>query len=297
MLHEFILTIPYKEIDQYTDKLNSVGVYNLYYESPIEIIKVQNGYGYEEKADEQVELKIYASDAEVEGLPEAYFTLLEDTFSVARDEIKYSSGNETAWEQTYEFEDIDLGNDWVIVYPNSTEQYEGKNLLKFDPLAAFGTGLHETTQGCLRMILDSDLTDKTVLDLGTGSGMLTIAASLKGAKKVVAVDYEDVARELYHNAELNGLANDIEVIQADLITGDYQINDTYDVIFINIGANETVKIINRHDLLKNSDQFIISGLVEWNLDELLALFEKGGFTIRERAQTNEWVTISFERER
>ena len=296
MLHEFSINIPYKEIHEVTDLLNAAGIYNLYYESPIEIIKVQNGYGYEEKEDQHVELKIYASDLEVENLPEAYYPLLETTLSISRDDIKYTTYDETNWEQSYEFEDIDLGNGWVIKYPSSEQEYDDKHVLKFDPLAAFGTGLHETTQGCLRMILNKDLTGKTVLDLGTGSGMLAIAASLKGADKVVAVDYEEVARELYHNAELNDLTNDLQVVQADLITGDYEINENYDLILINIGANETISIIERHDLLKNSDDFFISGLVEWHLDELISVFAKGGFSIEEKSQTNEWVSIHFKRD-
>lgn len=293
MLHEFSIEVPYKEIQEVTDLLNAAGIYNLYYETPIEIVKVQNGYGYEEKQDQQIELKIYASDLEVENLPEAYYPLLETTLSIPRDAIKYITYDETNWEQSYEFEDIDLGNGWVIKYPNSQKQYDHKQVLKFDPLVAFGTGLHETTQGCLRMILDRDLTGKSVLDLGTGSGMLAIAASLKGADKVVAVDYEDVARELYHNAELNSLTNDLEVVQADLITGDYTIDKNYDLILINIGANETKSIIEKHDLLKNSQDFFISGLVEWHIDEIIDTFEKGGFAIKEKSQKNEWVSIYF----
>ncbi|MBU7595549.1 50S ribosomal protein L11 methyltransferase [Metabacillus halosaccharovorans] len=293
MLHEFSIDVPYKEIQEVTDLLNAAGIYNLYYETPIEIVKVQNGYGYEEKQDQQIELKIYASDLEVENLPEAYYPLLESTLSISRDAIKYITYDETNWEQSYEFEDIDLGNGWVIKYPNSQKQYDDKQVLKFDPLAAFGTGLHETTQGCLRMILDRDLTGKSVLDLGTGSGMLAIAASLKGADKVVAVDYEDVARELYHNAELNSLTSDLEVVQADLITGDYTIDKNYDLILINIGANETKSIIEKHDLLKNSQDFFISGLVEWHIDEIIDTFQKGGFAIKEKSQKNEWVSIYF----
>ena len=293
MLHEYTLNIPYKNIDEYTDKLNAAGIYNLYYESPIEIIKVQNGYGYEEREDQQIELKIYSSDLEVENLPEAYYSLLEETLSISRDDIQYISKAEVDWVQTYKFEDIDLGNGWVIAYPDFEAQYENKNVLKFDPLAAFGTGLHETTQGCLRMIIEKDLSGQSVLDLGTGSGMLTIAASLKGAENVIAVDYEDVARELYHNAKLNDLTNNLEVVQADLITGDYTIDESYDLILINIGANETMSILKKHELLKNSNHFIISGLVEWHIDPLIEVFQAGGFSIEEKAQTNEWVTIHF----
>lgn len=295
MLHEFSINVPYKEIHEVTDLLNAAGIYNLYYESPIEIIKVQNGYGYEEKEDQLVELKIYASDLEVDHLPDAYYPLLEATLSIPRDDITYKTYDETNWEQSYEFEDIDLGNGWVIKYLNSEKQYEDKHVLKFDPLAAFGTGLHETTQGCLRMILNKDLTGKTVLDLGTGSGMLAIAASLKGADKVVAVDYEEVERELYHNAELNNLTNDLQVVQADLITGDYKINENYDLILINIGANETMSIIERHNLLTYSDDFFISGLVEWHIDDLINKFVHEGFSINEKSQTNEWVSIHFTR--
>ncbi|WP_226529995.1 50S ribosomal protein L11 methyltransferase [Metabacillus niabensis] len=296
MLHEFSIYVPSNEINEVTDLLNAAGIYNLYYESPIEIIKVQNGYGYEEKEDQLVELKIYASDQEVDHLPEAYYPLLEATLSISRDDITYKTYDETNWEQSYEFEDIDLGNGWIIKYPSSEQEYDDKHVLKFDPLAAFGTGLHETTQGCLRMVLNKELTGKSVLDLGTGSGMLAIAASLKGADKVVAVDYEEVARELYHNAELNDLTNDLQVVQADLITGDYEINEYYDLILINIGANETISIIERHNLLKNSDDFFISGLVEWHLDDLNNVFAKGGFSIEEKSQTNEWVSIHFKRD-
>jgi len=296
MLHEFSINVPFNDINEVTDLLNAAGIYNLYYESPIEIIKVQNGYGYEEKKDQLVELKIYASDQEVDHLPEAYYPLIETTLSISRDDITYKTYDETNWEQSYEFEDIDLGNGWIIKYPSSEQEYDDKQVLKFDPLAAFGTGLHETTQGCLRMILNKDLTGKSVLDLGTGSGMLAIAASLKGADKVVAVDYEEVARELYHNAQLNDLTNDLQVVQADLITGDYEINENYDLILINIGANETISIIERHNLLKNSDDFFISGLVEWHLDDLINVFAKGGFSIEEKSQTNEWVSIHFKRD-
>ncbi|PAF12738.1 hypothetical protein CHH61_24965, partial [Shouchella clausii] len=77
---------------------------------------------------------------EVNNLPEAYYSLLETTLSISREDISYSSHEEAGWEQSYEFEDVDLGNGWVISYPNSQEQYHDKNVLKFDPLAAFGTG-------------------------------------------------------------------------------------------------------------------------------------------------------------
>lgn len=293
MLYEFIINIPYKTVEQTIDKLNAVGIYNLYYEPPIEIIKIQNGYGYKEREDEHVELKIYASDLEVDQLPDRYFELIKTTLSISKSSIHYICREEASWNQSVEFEDVDLGNDWILVYPNSIEQYTEKNILKFDPLAAFGTGLHETTQDCLRLILNKDLTGKKILDLGTGSGMLTIGASLIGARKIVAVDYEKVENEIYHNAQLNNLTNDIEVVQADLINGDYIISENYDLILINIGADETLSILKKHKLLKKSNEFIISGLVEWYIDPLVKELTNEGFSIEEKQQTNEWVSIHF----
>lgn len=293
MLHEFTINVPYKDIEAFTEKLNVVGVYNLYYEPPIEIIKIQNGYGVEEKVDDKVDLKIYASDQEVENLPMAYFDIIQSTLAVSKEEIKHTSRDEASWGDDFKFEDVDLGNGWVIVYPDSTEVYTGKNVLKFDPLAAFGTGLHETTQSCLRLLLNKELTGKKLLDLGTGSGMLAIAASLKGAAKVVAVDYEPVERELRHNAQLNEVTNDIEIVQADLIDGDYAINDNYDLIIINIGGDETAAILKKHHLLKRSNDFIVSGLVEWHTESLIEQFKASGFSIKEKLHTHEWVTIYF----
>lgn len=293
MLHEFTINVPFQTIEAVMEKLNTAGMYHLYYEEPIEIIKVQNGYGVEQKENANVDLKIYASEDEVDNLPTSYFEKIEETLSISKEQIQYVAHEEENWESSYEFDDVDLGNDWVITYPHSTNTYEGKHILKFDPLAAFGTGLHETTQGCLKLLVTKDVAGKKILDLGTGSGMLSVAASIKGAKKVVAIDYEPVEREVLHNAKLNGLTNELEVIQADLIDGDFTIDEHYDLILINIGADETMSILTKHDLLKNSNEFIISGLVEWHLDSLIEQFEKGGFEIVEKLQLNEWVSIYF----
>lgn len=287
MLHEYKVRIPYKEVENYIEVLNEGGIFNLYYESPIENIKVKNGYAIEEKPDEEIELHIYADETENRNI----FYLLKEYLNVSEDQIKYQiiADNITAPTLT----DIDLKNGWVISYPNFEREYPNQKVLKFDPQAAFGTGLHETTQDCLRFILDQDFSEKNVLDLGTGSGILTIAASLKSAKEVVAVDIEPVAREMLHNQTLNELANTIHVLQTDLLDGDYFIHDDYDWIFLNIGADESIKIIERHELFKKASKFLISGLVEWNIDELIGYFLKHEFKVAKKLQTNEWVTLYF----
>ncbi|MBB6453340.1 ribosomal protein L11 methyltransferase [Salirhabdus euzebyi] len=292
MLHEFTIKIPYGQADEITEKLNVVGIYNVYYEAPIEVVVIPNGYDFEEQSEEKIDFKIYASDVEVENLPASYFQLIEESLHMKQKDVSYQFL--TKVESDFSLEDIDLGNGWVISYPDY-KTYENKCVLKFDPQAAFGTGLHETTQDCLRIILEKDFVSQSVLDLGSGSGILTTAAALKNARKLKAVDFEPVRRELVHNFKLNDLHNELTIEQADLLAGEYKVKDIYDWTFINIGADEALEIIQRHSLLDKSKHFILSGLVEWNIEGVLETFLSAGFTIQQRLQSAEWVTLHFDK--
>ncbi|SDL89396.1 50S ribosomal protein L11 methyltransferase [Sediminibacillus halophilus] len=293
MLHEFIVRLATESVDEAIEKLNAFGVYNLYYEPPIEIYQVENGYDYREIEQKYAELKIYAEEDSLPGLPQTYFTRIKQALNVPKEAIRYREVDEQQWNTA--FEDIDLENGWVLCYSGSEDKYPNKQVLKFEPQAAFGTGLHETTQDCLRILLSTDLSGQTVLDLGTGSGVLSIAAGLKGAHSLTAVDYEPVEREIRLNAELNNLQQPLQVEKADLLTGDYRIKEHYDLIIINIGAEETRKILDRHLLAEKSSTFLISGIVEWNVESVVADFHEKGFFIKEKRQANEWVTILFEK--
>lgn len=291
MLYEFVILVSQDQINEEMEKLNAAGIYNLYYEQPIEIEKVQNGYSYTQLEEQVVELKIYGDEQEITGLPESYLAIISKTLAIPASEIAYQR-IENQW--NFEMEDIDLNNGWVIRY--SDQEYDSdKHILDFNPQAAFGTGLHETTQDALRMILEKDFTDQRVLDLGTGSGILTVGASLRNAKEVTAIDYEPTEREVMHNVQLNQLKNSVHALQADLINGSFLIEDQADWIFINIGADETMQIIGKHRLLEKSDRFIISGLVEWHYHHIIDAFTQAGFKVKHQLQSNEWITIHFQR--
>lgn len=277
--------MPLSKVDEKIEILQINDIYNVFYESPLEITTDENGYGYIEKESDITTLKV-TFEGEKEDVLE-----FKNKVSALIDEVPFD-----LYEENYQYEDfaiptIDINENWVLASPE--EEVTSKNKINFISQGAFGTGLHETTQDLLRVILSKDFSNKRVLDIGTGSGILSIATALKGASEVCALDIRDVRDEVELNASLNNISN-IKVFVGDVLSGETTIEGEFDWIYINIGGEEThmfMEYIKKH--LKAGGNLLISGLVEWSFDKVKAMVESNGFKMIERHQSNEWITAIF----
>ena len=187
----------------------------------------------------------------------------------------------------------DYQDEITYISENGAYIIENKKEIFFTPQGAFGTWLHETTQDILKFIVEEDFEGKSLLDLGTGSGILSIAAGVKGASKIVAVDIRDVEDEVLLNASLNELEN-IEVVVGNVLHEEYKLDEKFDWIFINIGGEETamfMDFIEEH--IEKTGKLLVSGLVEWSFDWGKEKVENKGFKLNKKFQTNEWCTAIF----
>ncbi|MGL4740882.1 MAG: 50S ribosomal protein L11 methyltransferase [Sarcina sp.] len=282
-----MFTITFKILSNNIDKIVEIleinEIYNFYYEAPLNITTDNWGYGYEEKEDSIIDLNISFDGNQTE-LNE-FTKILSNLLNI----------NEyTTKEIAYEYEEfilpeIQINETWSILHP--TLETLIPNRINFDAQGAFGTGLHETTKDILNFILKNDFSNKDILDIGTGSGILAIATAIKNANKVVAIDIRDVVREVNLNASLNNL-NNINAYAIDLLKNDILKDQTFDWIYINIGGEETnlfMPYINSH--IKNSGYLLVSGLVEWSMQSVIDNVIGYGYKKLETIQTNEWCTI------
>lgn len=277
--------VDYKEVDNIITNLQINDIFNVFYENPLEITTDEFGYGYIEKEDEEIILKV-TYDEDLNNF-EDFKKLVSDIVGKKEDNIE---------EVNYEYEEfsipaIHINDEWVLASPD--EEVEGKKKINFISQGAFGTGLHETTKDLLSIILSKDFTNKRVLDIGTGSGILSLATSIKNASNVIALDIRDVKDEVLLNASLNNI-NNIDVLVGDALSNDVSISGEFDWIYINIGGEETemfTPLIKKH--LKKDGKLLISGLVEWSFDSVKNMVESYGFKMIEKHQTNEWCTAIF----
>ena len=198
------------------------------------------------------------------------------------------------WHSSYEdyFKPINIDKKLMIVPDWYNTINEKMDYIKIIPGMAFGTGNHETTQLIISNIIKYIKDNSRVLDLGSGSGILSIAALKYGASHVTAIEYDrDCEENFFSNMKLNHIADKYSLSFTDVLSiKDYN----YDFILANINKNVILELLPRiKKYRKNKSIIILSGLLTTDRDDVIDLITAFKFSILEENQLGEWICITI----
>jgi ribosomal protein L11 methyltransferase len=186
-------------------------------------------------------------------------------------------------------------SDSIVVRPAwDTDDHADKCeiVITIDPGMAFGTGTHETTAMCLAALERFVRPGVSVLDIGTGSGILAIAASMLGAARVTAVEYDaDAAASASANFEINGVTNGVRLVEGDIreLAGGV---GAYDIIVANITSGLVERIAGiLPTLIARGGGLIVSGLLAEEEAKMKDMLARAGFAVTSAETRGEWLTL------
>lgn len=210
------------------------------------------------------------------------------TYSLAEPEDK--DWNEE-WEKNF-FQPIVVGSRCVIHSTFHKDYPKAEYDIVINPQMAFGTGHHETTNSILGELLDADLKGKSVLDMGCGTSILAILASMRGAKKVTAIDIDDwCVNNSRDNIALNHLDNiHVELGDASLLKG----REPFDVVIANINRNILLNDMHAYvDCMHSGSEIYMSGFYTEDIEAIRQKGESLGLEFAHHREKNRWAAVKL----
>lgn len=299
---EITITVPQKDTDEAAAIANMTVPYGIYIEDYSDL---------EEKAEEIAHINLIDEDliakdrttslihiyiSECDNAMEAV-EFLKERFRAANIDFTVNAigVNDNDWNENWKkyFHVSEIGEKLVIV--PSWEEYEnnqGRTVLNIDPGAAFGTGTHATTSLCLTLLEKHVSEGVTMLDIGTGSGILAIASTLLGAESAIGVDIDaQSVKTAKENAEINNVQDKCEFIVGDLAD---KISGKFKVICANIVADVIIKLFqNVADFMEDDAVLIISGIIDIRKDDVLNAAAAHNFKVIEENYKDNWCAFSL----
>ena len=287
----------------------------------IQGVEIEDKIPLPQKDKEQMFVDILPETAEDDGI--AYITFYleeeEDKDAVLQrvreelDDLSEFLDIGEAFIEESQTEDVDWVNNWkqyfhqftiddVLIIPSWEDvkpEDENKMIIHIDPGTAFGTGMHETTQLCIRQIRKYVTPDTEILDVGCGSGILGMLALKFGARHSVGTDLDPCAIDATHeNMEVNGISRDQYEVMIGNIIDDKEIQDKvgyekYDIVAANILADVLIPltpVILSH--LKSGGIYITSGIIDDKEEAVKEAVEAAGMEILEIGHQGEWVSVT-----
>lgn len=248
--------------------------------------------------EEEPYIKVFSesgkvSKTEIEDLLKALVkeSLIED-FSVDEHEFEEKNWNEE-WEKSLNVIEV---SDRIVIRPSTKEYpaHEGQLVLTIDPKMSFGTGEHQTTRLMLLMVEKYVKEGMNVLDVGTGTGVLAIAAVRLGASHAVAIDNDEWCFENgIENCQVNGVSGQVEIRLGEVS----QVEEKdFDFVLANINKNILMDI--GRDLaahVKTGGTLILSGLLFTDEQDITERYAREGFTVTDKKQMDEWISLVMKR--
>ncbi len=293
-------------IEPISNILHEAGASGVVIEDPSDLVKERESFYGEiydlnpnDYPEEGVFVKAYLPAnsflaESVDEIKQAVNNLLLYDIDLGTNQLTLNEINEedwaTAWKKYYKpvkiSEKVTITPTWEEYKPVSSDEI----IIELDPGMAFGTGTHPTTVLSIQALERFISKDQTIIDVGSGSGVLSIASALLGAKEVYAFDLDEIAVEsTISNAKLNKVDNKIHAKQNSLLDN---VNQQADVIVSNILAEIIMQFEKTaYDCLKPGGLFITSGIIQGKKQQVKDALINAGFEIVEVNQMEDWIAI------
>ena len=298
---EVCITVPAGDTDRAADIANMVVPYGLYIEDYRDLEQGAREIAHIDLIDEALLQKdrtrslihLYISPEES---PTEAAAFLRERLTAAGipHELILSDISEEDWANNWKayFKPLPVGKRLLIRPSWEEAEPEGRTVLSIDPGMAFGTGGHDTTRLVLEALEGYVVPETDLLDVGCGSGILSIAALLLGARRAVGVDIDPLAvKTAVENGQRNGLFPPrLTVLEGDLVD---KVNGLYDVVAANIVADAIIALspaVPR--FLKPGGVYITSGIIDTREADVTAALHSCGFTVTERREHGGWLCLA-----
>ncbi|MFD6440270.1 50S ribosomal protein L11 methyltransferase [Peribacillus sp. NPDC060186] len=307
---EFAIQTTNEAVEPVSNILHEAGASGVVIEDPLELVKErENVFGEiyhlnpADYPDEGVLIKAYLPvnsflGETVDAIKESINNLLLFDIDLGKNVVSISEVNEeewaTAWKKYYNPVKISERFTIVPTWEDYTPVNSDELIIELDPGMAFGTGTHPTTVMCIQALERTVQPGDLVVDVGTGSGVLSIAAALLEAKQVQSLDLDDVAvQSAKQNVELNNVQDIVSVSQGNLLDG---VNEQADVVVANILAEVIMRFTDDvAKVVKPGGYFIASGIIQPKKQDVKDAIIASGFTVEETILMEDWVAIIAKR--
>ena len=273
------------------DELYLTVTFNVRPVSGVEILIAELSYlGFEMFEENQAGLIAYIKDSDFsENLFDKVRILSSKEFKI---DYKISKVQNRNWNEKWEknFDPVEIGQNCIIRAPfHNPSKKEYDIIIK--PEMSFGTGHHETTQLMIEYLLEQNLEDKSICDIGCGTGILSIISEKRGAKLVDAID---ININSYHNTLENIKRNNCYKIKTTHSSSEILIGNLYDMILSNITLNNLKgNFKNFKKISNNKTTLILSGFYENDLENVSEVLENYGFIFSDYKSRNNWVASRY----